>query len=127
MAARTAFGLTLAALVVAVAACTSSSGGGTAADGGIDAATDASVDAPTDAPADTSAECCPRSPQTSGCMDLGGVRPDVGCLQTCDFWCSTNWRVEKDAYGCEVWRYDVVYPDGGGSCFADAGSDAPLD
>ena len=40
------------------------------------------------------------------CIQLGG--PAVyGCYATCDFWCSTNWRVETDQNGCEVWQYDV--------------------
>jgi hypothetical protein len=118
----------LAALLVAAVACTSS-GGASATDGGADAVADAPSDAPDAAPA-----CCPRSPQPAGCMDLGGARPDVGCLQACDFWCSTNWRVETDDAGCELWRYDVVYPTDGGTCFpsppdsgSDATSDAPAD
>jgi hypothetical protein len=52
-------------------------------------------------------------------MQLGG---SSACVESCDFWCSTNWRVEKDDAGCEVWRYDMI-----ASCTpgqpGDAGSD----
>jgi hypothetical protein len=58
---------------------------------------------------DSGATCCPRSASVSGCMDLGGASQD-GCGTTCEFWCSTNWRVETDALGCEVWRYDTRAP-----------------
>lgn len=64
-------------------------------------------------------------------MNLGGAGPS--CAESCDFFCSTNWRVEKDAKGCEVWRYDVRAPAAGENpaCFplpdaggaSDAGSD----
>jgi hypothetical protein len=40
----------------------------------------------------------------------------------CDFFCSDNWRVEKDSGGCEVWVYDhrpTCQP------LPDAGGDAP--
>jgi hypothetical protein len=52
--------------------------------------------------------CCPRSTIIQGCMRLGGV--NMGCGFTCDFWCSTNWRVEIDQYGCEFWARDYRKP-----------------
>lgn len=63
------------------------------------------------------AQCCPRDTVQSGCMNLGGPSAN-GCFKSCDFFNSTNWRVERDATGCEVWRYDMMpidagHPDGG--------------
>lgn len=29
------------------------------------------------------------------------------CYVTCDFWGSSNWRIETDANGCPSWRYDL--------------------
>jgi hypothetical protein len=55
------------------------------------------------------ARCCPRDTMMSGCMHLGGV-DQSGCSVTCDFFCSTNWRVEVDEYGCERWAYDIRKP-----------------
>jgi hypothetical protein len=55
------------------------------------------------------AYCCPRDTVMSGCMRLGGV-DEFGCLAVCDFWCSTNWRVEVDQYGCERWVWDHRMP-----------------
>jgi hypothetical protein len=52
--------------------------------------------------------CCPISPGVSGCMELGG---SSYCGQTCDFWCSTNWRKATDAKGCPVWLHDVRAPE----------------
>lgn len=54
--------------------------------------------------------CCPRDTTMSGCMHLGGAAKNRGCGESCDFWCSTNWRVEKDESGCELWRYDMRQP-----------------
>jgi hypothetical protein len=74
--------------------------------------------------------CCPPDPTMSGCTHLGGYSPG-GCRETCDFFCSTNWRIERDTHGCSTWRYDTRAPqpgenqaclpalDGGGG--ADAG------
>jgi hypothetical protein len=56
--------------------------------------------------------CCPPDPTMSSCMHLGGYSPG-GCSQTCDFFCSTNWRVETDAHGCSAWRYDTRAPQPG--------------
>lgn len=53
--------------------------------------------------------CCPRDTAQSGSMRLGGPAAS-GCFVTHDFWCSANWRVERDEHGCEVWRYDVRAP-----------------
>lgn len=72
-------------------------------------------------------QCCPRDPSPAGCMQLGGTSGASGCVKTCDFYCSTNWRVEKDNNGCEVWRWDTRTPQPGETkyCFAaaDAGSE----
>ncbi len=62
----------------------------------------------------SSSECCPPDTKMSGSMYLGGKAHDDGtCHQTYDFWCSTNWRIEKDAAGCQVWRYDIRSPSAG--------------
>jgi len=53
--------------------------------------------------------CCPRAETLSGCMQLGGSET---CSDTCDFFCSDNWRVEKDERGCEIWSYDIRSPKG---------------
>jgi hypothetical protein len=54
--------------------------------------------------------CCARDESlVSGCVHLGG-KNQRGCFETCDFWCSFNWRVERDEAGCEVWEYDVRQP-----------------
>jgi hypothetical protein len=70
------------------------------------------------------AVCCPPDPtHNNGCMHLGGAAQGGMCWETCDFWCSTNWRIEPDAQGCPEWRYDS-----NGPCFdafgvpVDAGS-----
>jgi len=64
-------------------------------------------------------------------MNLGGSRNNnASCATACDFFCTSNWRVEKDENGCEVWRYDVREPppenavDCPGARPKDAGSDA---
>src|SRR5262245_36994815 len=57
--------------------------------------------------------CCPiASGGSSGCANLGGYT--VGeCHATCDFWCATNWRTERDEHGCEVTRFDFRQPQPG--------------
>lgn len=56
-------------------------------------------------------KCCPPDGQISGSMYLGGKADEGGtCHKTYDFWCSQNWRLEKDESGCETWRYDVRSP-----------------
>ena len=89
-------------------------------DGGTGAET--RTEAGTDGP-----RCCPLDPLHSGCMDLGGLAQS-GCHQVCEFWCSTNWRVELDDQGCEVWRMDYRLPAAGESAFClpdgGAGTDA---
>jgi hypothetical protein len=102
-------------------------------DSKVDAKSDAKVDAKSDAnpdvakpdvdakPSSTKPGCCPISPSPSGCMYTGGA--DHGgrsCEMTCDFFCSTNWRIETDQQGCEVWRWDRRAPAPGenSSCFA---------
>ena len=55
--------------------------------------------------------CCPPDPtHNNGCMHLGGASQGGMCWETCDFWCSTNWRIEPDAQGCPEWRYDSNGP-----------------
>ena len=53
--------------------------------------------------------CCRPDPSMNSCMVLGGYSPQ-GCAVTCDFFCSTNWRIETDSHGCRVWRYDTRSP-----------------
>jgi hypothetical protein len=71
--------------------------------------------------------CCPPDAVPSGCMHIGGYSA-AACPVTCDFWCSTNWRIVNDAHGCPMWRYDTRAPAPGENsvCFPlpDAG---PLD
>jgi len=56
--------------------------------------------------------CCPPDPMMSSCMVLGGYSPQ-GCTAPCDFFCSTNWRIEDDSHGCPSWRYDTRAPRAG--------------
>jgi hypothetical protein len=55
--------------------------------------------------------CCPPDSYPSGCMHLGGQSYGGMCYVACDFWGSSNWRIETDAHGCPYWRYDY-----GGAC-----------
>lgn len=120
--------LALLTLVSAPMACSSSGEGTqTVPDASVpDGTADGAHDANGDADATSDAGCCPRSPAPSGCMLLGG---SGACIQACDFFCSDNWRVERDERGCELWRYDTRSPKPGenGSCFPvlDASIDAP--
>lgn len=57
--------------------------------------------------------CCPPDPTPSGCMQLGGAKAANGCSAACDFWCSTNWRIEQDDKGCGIWRFDTRAPAAG--------------
>jgi hypothetical protein len=59
--------------------------------------------------------CCPPDPQPMGCTHLGGASLTGMCGLACDFFNSSRWRIETDAYGCPVWRYD-----GTGGCSPDA-------
>ncbi len=60
--------------------------------------------------------CCPPDSQLSGCMHLGGAAVNGMCGDyACDFGNSSHWRIETDAYGCPVWRYDFT-----GGCSPDA-------
>jgi hypothetical protein len=44
-------------------------------------------------------------------MHLGGSNVSANsCAETCDFFCSTNWRVETDSNGCQEWKYDHRAP-----------------
>ena len=43
-------------------------------------------------------------------MYLGGATEGAPCTRTSDFWCSTNWRLTNDRYGCARWSYDVRKP-----------------
>ena len=72
--------------------------------------------------------CCPRDEEMSACMHLGGV-DQLGCLEVCDFWCSTNWRVETDKYGCERWEMDYRMPAPGenAQCLPDADGGTGVD
>jgi hypothetical protein len=56
--------------------------------------------------------CCPPDSFPTSCMHLGGQSYKGMCDEVCDFWGSSNWRVETDAHGCPAWRYDY----GGGPC-----------
>jgi hypothetical protein len=92
-----------------IAACGPST---TSSESGSDAADDvrAAADTGSDAAVDGgSGRCCPRDEATSGCTYLGGPAAS-GCFRSCDFYCSTNWRVELDEAGCEVWRWDIRGP-----------------
>ena len=62
--------------------------------------------------------CCTPDPVVTGCMNLGGYSTQ-GCFVTCDFFCSTNWRMENDSHGCAIWRYDTraPAPGEGPTCF----------
>ncbi|MBX3190190.1 MAG: hypothetical protein KF819_24395 [Labilithrix sp.] len=73
--------------------------------------------------------CCPPSPSMSGSMYLGGAASEGRCFRTHDFWCSQNWRVEKDAKGCDQWRYDMRAPreDESPQCQRKVTSDAGAD
>jgi len=85
-----------------------------------------------DADGPDAARCCPIDPGvvTGGCVFLGGTAGH-GCFQTCDFYCSINWRVETGADGCPAWHMDYREPAPGETpiCFADpdAGRDAPAE
>jgi hypothetical protein len=59
--------------------------------------------------------CCPPDPQPTGCTNLGGASLTGQCYTSCDFFGSSRWRIENDAYGCPVWRYDVT-----GGCSPDS-------
>ena len=73
-----------------------SSDGGASGTGGRDGGSDGG-----DAPF-----CCPPDRTMSGCMHLGGQSQGGECWLTCDFFCSSNWRIEHDSQGCSVWHYD---------------------
>jgi hypothetical protein len=106
-------------------------GGGTGGAAGGAGGTDAGADGPDEN------GCCPPDPVMSGCTHLGGYSANGRCDAACDFFCSTNWRIENDAHGCPEWRYDLrqpmpgetpycfPLPDGGGSDRPDATPDAP--
>ncbi len=121
--------LSLAAGVLGSACSTTTAGadaapGSAGLEGGPDVTdvTDATAtDAGLDAAADARAACCPPDPTRSGCMSLGGSATwDGGCPpRTCDFFCSTNWRLEDDPAGCPTWRWDLraPLPDETSACF----------
>ena len=71
--------------------------------------------------------CCPLDSVMTGCMHVGGYST-TGCSVWCDFFCSTNWRIENDPHGCPVWRWDQRAPAPGEDryCFSapDAGTHA---
>jgi hypothetical protein len=71
-------------------------------------------------PAAGAVTCCPPDETTAGCMHLGGTnRGDNSCNTSCDFFCSTHWRLETNEDGCAEWRYDLRSPtaDENASCF----------
>ncbi len=51
--------------------------------------------------------CCPPDPVPSSCMHLGGAAINGMCYEVCDFYGSSNWRIETDDQGCPFWRYDI--------------------
>ena len=66
--------------------------------------------------------CCPADPDQSrggtaaiiGQANLGGARVGFNvCGPGFDFFCTTNWRLEPDQYGCPTWHYDL---DHSGNC-----------
>jgi hypothetical protein len=63
----------------------------------------------------------------AGCMHLGGTPLNGQCSETCDFFCSENWRIVKDSSGCDEWTYDTRSPKPGENQYCmpalDAGSD----
>lgn len=89
-----------------------SAGGAGGADTDAGPGPDARRDAIRDAVPDGSDEygCCPPDSIVTGCMHLGGYSETGVCYTTCDFWCSTNWRLETDSHGCRGWRYDNRAP-----------------
>jgi len=90
-------------------------------------------DAPADqtdadaSPADGPRCCEPGPGPGSSCQDLGGSNKN-GCFVVCDFWCSTNWRLELDDQGCPGWRmaYRMPAPGENMLCFPDLGVDASM-
>jgi hypothetical protein len=88
------------------------------------AAEDVSADGDADAGGDAPA-CCPPDPGPvfGGCVHLGGMNR-YQCHAVCDFWCSTNWRIERDEGGCEVWRMDYRKPAPGENDLCFPGGDA---
>jgi predicted small lipoprotein YifL len=80
-----------------------------------------------DASADDGPRCCEPGPGPASCLDLGGAKNKFGCFVVCDFWCSTNWRLELDDRGCPAWRMDYRKPAPGESelCFPDADASTP--
>ena len=81
--------------------------------------------------ANSDGPCCPIDPLPSGCMQLGGTRPQSGCSVTCDFFCSTDWQVVTDENGCSLWKYRVRAPLPGETSLCtplrDGGNDASTD
>ena len=104
---RIAIGRTETACELGFVVCPADGGGSDATDG-----------AAPDAAAPDTGVCCPPDQVRSSCMNIGGYSAH-GCLLTCDFFCSTNWRLENDSHGCPIWRYDTRAPAPGEdwSCF----------
>ncbi len=70
--------------------------------------------------------CCPRDKVMGWGFRLGGA--SIGqCSKVFELYCTTNWRVERDAHGCELWVSDTRNPVPGenGQCIPDldAGQD----
>jgi hypothetical protein len=61
-------------------------------------------------------------------MKLGGHADSLDqCYGACDFWCSTDWTLVKDAYGCDEWTYQTRSPAPGenDNCLPEAGPPPP--
>jgi hypothetical protein len=87
-----------------------------------------SPDAPDGSP--DAISCCPPDPDPSlggtatiiGQARLGGARIGFNmCGPGYDFFCTTNWRLEPDQYGCPTWHSDF---DHSGNCIT--GFDATI-
>jgi hypothetical protein len=71
--------------------------------------------------------CCVPDPMPAGCMHLGGAPLSGQCSETCDFFCSENWRIVKDSSGCDVWTYDTRSPKWGENSNCMPALDASID
>jgi hypothetical protein len=77
--------------------------------GAVDASAEAGEDVGAPEGGDGSPHCCPIG-DVGGCKQLGGEGQDDACAPSCDFYCTVNWRVERDPAGCDVWLYDTRAP-----------------
>ncbi len=79
--------------------------------------TSATLAVPPELPATAGWSAARPIPTTAGCMKLGGKAVGGVCPTTCDFFCSENWRIEKDSDGCYAWRYERRAPRAGENSF----------